>query len=328
MCVQALEKVYKNTERIELKFHAIKRNIKDIDKCWHLLNYLLNNNVQVRTYTIYKPFYIFDSFVTLCQDEILESLDIETGDLGFIQCRRNFLWFYALYNSGPEFLKDLIEKYQDFVYIKDNNSLGYLINTIKNTAKDPLNFFTDIGDYLIKNRELILSSIKNPGVSGDNEELEWMNELSWIDLNLSCTRQLLKIWEGTGQETMDIYHDNLISLEQKSGFFKFAQKSRDISIKGFNFVDSKDFVAIQIADIIAGCFNYSYEKKESKNIGRFDKIVKLESIDKIKKLIPDYWHIHLLPDINCMTSLQRKIIGKFKLNDKMLDRFCYEVFSS
>ena len=102
VCREAVDKVFKRNKPKEIKFQNIKRSAEKIDMVKRVLKFLLDKDQQIRTYTIYKPFYMFNSFVTLCQDEILEQQNTETGDENFIKCRRNFVWFYTMLTVKEE----------------------------------------------------------------------------------------------------------------------------------------------------------------------------------------------------------------------------------
>ncbi|MFO8827596.1 DUF3800 domain-containing protein [Legionella pneumophila] len=328
ICSQAINKAYNTNKPKEIKFLNLKRTTKGISKIKSVFKFLLDKERQMRTFTIYKPFYMFNSFITLCQDEILEQQKINTGDENFIKYRRNFVWFYTLFTIGPTFLRHLINAYQNFIFQKDQSSLTQLTDYISLNINDPLNIYGKINEHLIKQGASLIDSISETHVD-DNKELFWLKELSWLDLTLSSTRYLIKFWGENYDNSFNIYHDESIPLEKRSGFFNIMSEVDNCSINSFQFVDSKNCIEIQVADIIAGTFNYWYKIILLKRLGMHDKEIEeiFKEIDQIIMLTPNEWHLHLIPDIECMTNKQRSIIETYKPINQYVEPFCFETFS-
>lgn len=327
ICSDIAAKVYKNKKPKELKFQNIKRKCQSIVKAKRILKALIDNNIQIRTYTIYKPFYIFNSFITLCQDPVLEKLGIETGDENFIKTRRNLIWFYTLFTVGPEFLAELIDKYQMLILNKDKATLEKVIKFIGNNTNDPLSIYAEINGYLNNQSDAIVDLITQPHIN--NDKLLWLDETSWIDVTLSSTRYLLKSWGNNYKFNIDIYHDESIPLEKRAGFFELMSELDDISINSFKFVNSNNCISVQIADIIAGTFNFWYEKTLMKCLNKVtpDMEKRLDTVNEIINIVPADWHIHLLPDIECLTDQQKNILESCRTNGQHINPFCFEVFS-
>ncbi|RYX42474.1 hypothetical protein D7275_08205, partial [Legionella pneumophila] len=244
VCSEIINAVYKKNIPKELKFQNLKRTCNNIKKSNRIIESLLERGAEVRTYTVYKPFYIFNSFLTLCQDPVLEKLGIETGDANFIKTRRNYIWFYTLFTVGPEFLAKLIDEYQGFIFSKDNESLERVIRFISNNTNDPLSIYTSINHHLTNKGDIIVDFIKQPHI---NNKIPWQIETSWIDLTLSCTRYLLKSWGNNYGDIINIFHDESIPLAKRSGFFKLMPDLDKIPINSFNFVNSKNSISVQVA---------------------------------------------------------------------------------
>lgn len=328
ICEQAIQKVFGRSRPRELKFQNIKRNVEKIEKLKRVFKFLLDEGREIRTYTIYKPFYMLSSFAMLCQDKILEDSGIETGSEDFIKHRRNFIWFYTILTAGPDFLKQLIDSYQGFIFNPEQTTLTRLVNCIDGAKNDSLNIFRDIKEYLTNQKDNLIESVSKKKME-EKKEFQWINELSWIDLTMSCTRFLLKFWGKNHEEKLDVCHDISIPLERRAGFFDLMKESDGSYVSSFQFVDSKDYIEVQLSDLIAGAFNFWYEKILLKKIGKINKKLedKFKKVDKAIKVTPNHFHEHMIPEIECMSPRQSEIIRSYMFGGRELERFCFETFS-
>lgn len=205
---------------------------------------------------------------------------------------------YVCFQAKTKYSQEIFSDFQSFLRNKDIKELKILFKDGFHNEMEPI--LEKVRDFCLFQKELICSELDS---IKDNVAGKWILELS--DASLAS---LLSYW---GQEfnELSVFCDKSKPLTDTSSFFrKFINKPNKVIFTeyqdelfpfGFNlksqieFVDSKLYPGIQIADIFAGASNYILRNK-----GKADK--KSTCSQWTELLYPSLQSSSILPDTDIL----------------------------
>ncbi|STX55494.1 Uncharacterised protein [Legionella beliardensis] len=293
-----------------------------VNKCYKVLTELSESeDSSFKVYSVYKPLFLFHSFLTFFHDSAYEkkfpNKSYITGDPDWLFFRMQDLWFHFVRIAGLGYIFKLIELYSFFMERGSKEGYESLIEHIK-ILKDDCEQAALIYRWILNTTLEDCVKLIN-GNSIQNEPAQ----PSWLDTTLPCVYQLLNHWtyffDG---KNFDVVHDDswvlkkrdwiITSLkgnpEEKQRILK--SKVRDkcfyiypdyLPIHNFEFKNSENYAALQIADLLAGLINefaVNLCAEKSSN----------EHLDLIIDLIAEDSFIYMFPTINYARIEDRQII--------------------
>lgn len=323
-CAQYIDKCFPKNNRKEVHYVSAKKNL---DRISCLYDSMVEYNIRTQACLMYKPYFFFNSFITMLHDPILEAHSFNTGHPVFIVSRRNYMWFYFLLNMGGDFLKNSIDLYLDFVREPEDESLNKLLEYLKSGHIDPQRELESITNFYSsrKHKDEILKNVCDRS----------KNEPSWIDITLPSLIEILKCWSHINDyKSFEIYHDKstLLSMRQSTIdiFMNVPRRTSSrgiynslvdfgISVERFDLVDSKENPGIQIADVIAGVVNQSAKALINGT--------KENALQRLMNVFPEESLLLCIPCVDDMTTENR---DRLSVNNRFLvypDPLAFKNFS-
>lgn len=259
-----------------------------------------------RVYAIYKPMYIFNSMMTLFHDSYLEdsTVNVNIYDPDFMYLRLRSTWNDFFDNQGPKILQATIRLFEKFTNSTKKEDYNKLCEQFRCD--------NDIGLF----REMYLWATTNSAYKTIIMQISRRsnNEQSFLDITLPTIIQLLYHWSLYFKgNSFKVIHDKsrallkrksmldsiLVSnpkdfitpgiLESKISEKQFYVNPHLLPIQDFQFFDSKNHYALQIADILAGVTNDLLKQIQAENQREkkcFDRYFRLFEREDYIELLP------------------------------------------
>ncbi len=309
-CKQSILSTFKNNQSNEIKYSNLGRE-KRISTCLYMLeNLKKSRSGEIITYILYKPLFLFNSFLTLFHDAALEKFDpnFNTGDPQFIYSRHHFLWFNFLALGGQNFLEDLISNYNELILQKDKGAYSQLLSTLERLK----NRSNEIDAILKWHEENDFDIFKNT-FEGERK----YDEPSWIDTTLPSVKDLCSRWSHLfNGKSFDIIHDDSWVLSKRVHILESIagapEKSPEpiksetdcsywlipdvLPITSFSFCNSHDCYGLQIADVIAGLVKDFVPEIQSTSSLKKATGTNLKNFQRLEHIIGRNGYIHMIPD--------------------------------
>ncbi|HAT1676541.1 TPA: hypothetical protein ACIZB4_000489 [Legionella pneumophila] len=205
-CKIILKSHFPGNQAKEVKYSNLGKKGR-VDKCFNVLTELKKREGSCfKAYSVYKPLYLFHSFLTLFHDSAYEekypNKSHITGDPDWTFSRMHDLWFHFIRIKGLDYILKLIELYSSL--IKEGSEKGFesLIKHIEILTNE------------CEHAALIYNWILNTTfegtvklINGESFQDEFIKP-SWLDTTLPCMIQLLNHWtyffDG---KNFDVVHD-------------------------------------------------------------------------------------------------------------------------
>ncbi|RYB70168.1 hypothetical protein D7289_13405 [Legionella pneumophila] len=320
-CKKILESYFPQTQAKEVKYSKLGKKGR-IDKCYNVLLELKNNGDSCfKVYSVYKPLFLFHSFLTLFHDSAYEKKFPDkshiTGDPDWAFSRMHDLWFHFIRIKGLEYILKLIELYSSFIEKRSERGYESLIKHIeilKNKCGHAALIYNWILNTTFENCVKLIN-----GESFQDETVK----PSWLDTTLPCVYQLLNHWtyffDGNN---FDVVHDVSWVLKKREWIINKLQgiardkprisnsKVQDmcfyvfpdyLPIHSFEFENSENYAALQIADLVAGLINeFMVDLCSGKATEKYFSIV--------RDLIAEDSFIYMFPTIDYAREEDKQII--------------------
>jgi hypothetical protein len=220
---------------------------------------------------------------------------------------------YLEFQRKNEDAKELFENFYQLMTTKNDEGLDYMFGSSTLTEISP--YIDMVRTFCISHRDTI------------NEELESLKgsgEWKWIlDLTVTSLAHLLAEW-GLQYQQLDVFCDESKPLKEQPIFFNAMvnckdKKSMEIAGKKhpitFNlaapiqFVDSKQYPGIQIADVASGIFTYVFKGHDADYPEEWREY-----------LIKSYSNYSVIPNLEYLDSNQISVQRNFLLLEELVSR--------
>jgi Protein of unknown function (DUF3800) len=278
----------------ELKFGKLIKHSKGREA---ILKVIKNFSPYAKVAIYNKKYSLGCKFYEYIFDPLVKSKNSIFYKVGFHYFIANIL--YVHFETRNDFAEEIFNDFYNLMMNGDNENLIHLFGLLDSgDISPPINM---IREFCITQRKSIckeLISLKN----NDSSTHKWI-----LDVTQPALFALLVQW-GQEFDQLEIFCDVSKPLQQQLEVFQamIAREDKFFSWKdgkqyGFNlvktpeFVDSKSFPGIQIADIFAGTFTCMFREKL---MGRDQKLFEewLEYLEKCispYSVVPNYEHVNL-----------------------------------
>jgi hypothetical protein len=292
----------------ELKFEKLKKYKKGRKAISEMLERYANCT---RLVIHHKKYNLACKFYEYVFEPVLADKNSIFYSIKFNQFISNLIYLHI--QTEPQSAEDLFSSFEKMMRYKNIEELETLFCSSKISTVE--GFLNLIRIFCINHQDII------------SEELESLNGTStgkWIlDLTSSSLVALLGEWGQQFQE-LEVFCDQSKPLKEQPDFFKamignsnrifmeIAGKKHPLSFnlkKEINFVDSKYYYGIQIADVFAGVSAFVFKERLNNNSVRSSIEIPSVWIDNISNSLSDY---SVFPDIENLnfdkTSTQLNLI--------------------
>jgi hypothetical protein len=229
----------------------------------------------------------------------------------------NFIYLHL--QVKPESAEVLLATFEKMMRSKNVEELQDLFLSSSTSEIEEI-FLQRLGTFCIYHKNIISDEI---------EALNGTNTGKWIlDLTFTSLAVLLTSWGQNFQE-LDVFCDQSKPLQEQSDFFNamignsnqlfgdFLGKKLGFNLKNaVNFVDSKTYYGIQIADIFAGASAFVYKSYNERELGILEDIP-ADWIDNIDNSLGDY---SIYPDIDYLELSNNSNKLNWILFNEIIDR--------
>ncbi|WP_131778317.1 DUF3800 domain-containing protein [Legionella bozemanae] len=203
-CKKAITKYFPRSQCKEIKYSRL-RKMHRLERCVELYEYLnsINEMQKCKVYTVYKPIFLFHSFLTFAHDRAYEEINPD-----WTYKRYQELWFHYIKLAGADFMKKLIFLYYQFIKSKSKVASDNLFLHISFAANLGCKISGFINDWYIHTSfEDLINPINN-------------HSASWLDTTLPCIYQLLNHWNNYfNGKRFTVIHDNSFRLKKERQFW-------------------------------------------------------------------------------------------------------------
>lgn len=331
-CQKALKKKFPKRQSCEVKYVNLGKK-RRVSTCIATLEFIkkIDANACFIAYTVYKPLFLFNSFLTFFHDSAIEANfpHFKTGSFDFIWERMHRCWFNFLRYQGPTFLSELIGCYVALSSNRDEKEFNKLIEMIR--------FSSENGCLISPLIQIYLKSLTfNQVINRLDLELNGI-EPSWTDTTLPCIVKLLLHWGSFFKgHAFDAIHDKSSPLSKRKGILDALRETMSLELKkekseidpntfyilsnglpmrNIYFEDSKNYFGLQIADLLAGLINDFAKPIDSAN-EKNSAEKSIEYFDRLSNFMPNENLITMIPDVRLadeddVSYLQEKQIPIF-----------------
>ncbi|WP_454784689.1 DUF3800 domain-containing protein [Legionella sp. WA2024007413] len=215
-CKKILKSHFPRSQAKEVKYSSLGKKGR-VDKCYNVLIELKKNGDSCfKAYSVYKPLFLFHSFLTLFHDSAYEkkfpNKSHVTGDPDWTFSRMHALWFHFIRIKGLDYIFKLIDLYSSFIKEKSEKGYESLIKHIEiltNECEQEALIYNWILNTTFEDSVKLIN-----GGSFQDESVK----PSWLDTTLPCVYQLLNHWayffDG---KNFDVVHDASWVLKKENG---------------------------------------------------------------------------------------------------------------
>lgn len=254
-CQEIYTEIFKDINKRELKHSQLSRGINGQSRIIELVKAMQDKERKVISSVAHKEYVLLTMLVEWWVEPSMRLQGIDLYDRGGNIGLCNLIYSTLLNIEGTSFLENFLGSFQEMMRKRSHEAY--------------LTFWNDLNEHLQNCDDLVRDALT--WFIGGEKDLGFDHLLSLptkiMDIAVSTAALTVSHWRGKGQEKLEIFHDRssrmaeeqwlwdqLVKMEIPPRLVGYDRRKMQfpLNVISTRFCDSKDYLQLQYADLIAG----------------------------------------------------------------------------